>query len=327
MFVSRRQLAIGAISLAGAAAFNHVARANYPDKPIRIIVGFAAGGPADSLSRIIGQTLLQQLGKPIIVEAVTGAGGNLATERVAKSAPDGYTLLMASSGMIVVNPAIYRQLSFDPSTDLLPISLVGFTPNILVVHKDVPAQTVAELIALAVANPGALTFGSGGIGSSNHLCGELFNSLAHVKVQHVPYRGISQAVPDLLGGRLTMLFANAPTVQQLIREGKLRALAVTASKRWAGLPELPTLAEVGLVDYDVVTWFGLFAPAGTPRSVVELLHRETTRAIGLPEVRALLTSQAIEPIGSSPQELAAVVNSETRLWRKLLADTAVTPPN
>ena len=327
MSLSRRKFAMGAAGLACAASFARIAQANYPDKPIRIVVGFAAGGPADSLSRIIGQQFLRQLGKPIIVESVTGAGGNLATERVVKSAPDGYTLLMASSGMIVVNPAIYRQLSFDPKTDLVPISVVGFTPNILVVHNDVPAQTVGELIALAQEKPGVLTFGSGGIGSSNHLCGELFNSMARIKVQHVPYRGISQAVPDLLGGRLTMLFANAPTVQHLIRDGKLRGLAVTASRRWASIPEMPTLAEVGLRDFDVVTWFGLFAPAGTESSVVEVLHRATTYALGLPEVRAQIASQAIEPVGSSPQELAAVVTSETRLWRKLFADTGLSLPN
>lgn len=327
MALSRRQFAIRALCLGCTASTAVYAQANYPEKAIRIIVGFAAGGPADSLSRILADRLLQRLGKPVVVESVTGAGGNIATERVVKSAPDGYTLLMASSGMIVVNPALYQRLSFAPSTDLVPISLVGFTPNILVVHNQVTARTVSDLIALAQAQPGTLTFGSGGIGSSNHLCGELFARMARIEMQHVPYRGIAQAVPDLIGGRLTMLFANAPNVQQLVLDGKLRALAIKASKRWTGLPEVPTLVEVGFNDFDMVTWFGLFAPAGTPETVVNTLYREIAHAIALPEIRAQLDNQSIEAVGSHPERLAATVTSETRFWRKLLADARIMLPN
>ena len=269
---------------------------NYPDKTIRIILGFS-GGPGDIISRLLGEKLQEAWGKPVVVESISGAGGNLASDRVAKAVPDGYTLLMATSGMIVVNPNLYEKLPFDPAKDLAPISQVGSTPNILVVHNDVPAKSVHELVALARAQPGKLTFGSGGVGSSNHLSGELFKSVARIDIQHVPYRSLAQAVPDLLGGRLTMLFGNAPIVQGLTQEGKLRPLAVTSSKRISSAPEIPTMAECGFNGYEVTTWFGLMAPTGTPAAIIEKLYQETARITALPDFRSKLAKQGIGSCG------------------------------
>jgi tripartite-type tricarboxylate transporter receptor subunit TctC len=325
MTLIRRQFLrlAGAAVAVGAIATIGFAQSNYPAKPIRILVGFAAGGPADLLSRLLGDRLSASWGQPVIVESITGAGGNLATDRVAKAAPDGYTLLMAASAMIVVNPSLYPRLSFDPARDLAPISQVGSTQNILVVHNDVPAKSVHELVELARTQPGKHTFGSGGVGSSNHLSGELFKSMAHIDIQHVPYRGVAQAVPDLLGGRLTMLFANAPSVQSLVREGKLRALAVTSLKRSPAAPELPTMAEIGFPGFDVTTWFGLFAPHGTSAAIVAKLHDETVKAIALSDVRGRLDEQGIEVIASSPGELASIVSHESQFWAKVITKSGV----
>ena len=261
-------------------------------------------------SRLLADRFAVTWGKPVVVESITGAGGNLATERVVRAAPDGHTLLMASSPMIVVNPSLYRKLPFDPVRDLAPISQVGSTPNILVVHNDFSARSVRELVELARAQPGKLTFGSGGVGSSNHLSGELFKSLAQVEMQHVPYRGIAQAVPDLLGGRLSLLFANAPSVRSLVREQRLRALAITSSVRSSDAPELPTMAEAGFPGFEVTTWFGLFAPVGTTASTLAKLHHEAVKTIALPDVRRRLDDQGIDVIGSSPQELASIIGKE-----------------
>ena len=217
----------------------------YPDKPIRILVGFAAGGPADITARLIGDRLSEAWGKPVIVENVTGAAGNLATDRVAKSAPDGYTLLAAASATIVTNPSLYQKLPFDPVKDLAPITQAVYTPNILAVHPDVPARSVQELVAYARANPGKLTFGSAGPGTSQHLAGELFKTMAGIDIQHVPYRGIAAVMPDLIAGRLTMVFGNISAVLPFVRDGKLRPLAVTSTRRYASVPDLPTMIEAG----------------------------------------------------------------------------------
>jgi tripartite-type tricarboxylate transporter receptor subunit TctC len=317
----------GAAVAAGAMPASGRTQPNYPEKPIRILLGFAAGGPGDILARVLGEKFSEALGKPVVIEGVTGAGGNIATERVAKAAPDGHTLLMATSGMIVVNPSLYRNLSFDPQKDLAPISQVGFTPNILVVHNEVPVHSVGELVALARAQPGKLTFASGGVGSSNHLAGALFKSMAGIDIQHVPYRGVAQAIPDLIEGRITMLFGNAPNVRPLVREGKLRALAVTASKRSAGAPELSTMSEAGFEGFDVSVWLGLFAPRGTPASIVAKLYNETLRAIALPDVRNRLEEFGIEVIGSSPAAFTSTISSETLFWARLIREFDITLSN
>ena len=329
MTLIRRQFLrlAGAAVTAGPIPASGRTHSSYPERPIRILLGFAAGGPGDILARVLGEKFSESLGKPVVIESVTGAGGNVATERVAKAPRDGHTLLMATSGMIVVNPNLYRNLSFDPQRDLAPISQIGFTPNILVVHNDVPVHSVGELVALARAQPGKLTFGSGGIGSSNHLAGALFKSMAGIDIQHVPYRGVAQAIPDLLGGRLTMLFGNAPNVQPLVREGKLRALAVTSSKRSAGAPELSTMSEAGFADFDVTVWLGLFAPRGTAASIIAKLNDETLKAIALPGVRGRLQEFGIELIGSSPAVFTSTISSESRFWAKLIREFDITLSN
>jgi len=217
----------------------------YPDRPIRLLVGFAAGGPADISARVLGDKFAESWGKPVIVENVTGAAGNVATDRVAKAAPDGYTLIAAASATIVTNPSLYQKMPFDPVKDLAPVSQICFTPNLLVVPSDLPVKSVGELIAYAKAQPGKLSFGSAGVGTSQHLAGELFKTMAGLDMQHVPYRGIAAVMPDLVGGRLTLAFANISAVLPLVREGKLRALAVTSRQRWAATPELPTMIERG----------------------------------------------------------------------------------
>jgi tripartite-type tricarboxylate transporter receptor subunit TctC len=297
----------------------------YPDKPIRILVGFAAGGPADITARLIGDRLSEVWGQPVIVENVTGAAGNLATDRVAKSAPDGYTLLAAASATIVTNPSLYQKLPFDPVKDLAPITQACYTPNILAVHPDLPVRSVQELVAYARQNPGTLTFGSAGAGTSQHLAGELFKTMAGIDIQHVPYRGIAAVMPDLIAGRLTMAFGNISSVLPLVRDGKLRALAVTSTQRYASVPDLPTMIEEGFAGFDSTAWFGLMAPAGTPPDIIEKLHRESVRILTLPDVRKRFEDLGIEVIGNTPAEFAAVIQSETPQWAKVIRDAGVKP--
>jgi len=298
---------------------------NYPDKPIRILVGFAAGGPADISARLLADRLAETWGQPVVVENVTGAAGNLATDRVAKAAPDGYTLLLAASATIVTNPSLYQKLPFDPVKDLAPITQICFTPNILAVPTDVPAASVPELVAFVRAHPGALTYGSAGVGTSQHLAGELFKTMAGLDIQHVPYRGIAAVMPDLLGGRLTMAFGNISAILPLVREGKLRALAVSSPLRSASVPDLPTMIEAGFPGFDSTAWFALMAPAGTPPPIIEKLHRETVRILGVPEVRKRFDALGMEVVGNTPAEFAAVIATETPRWARVIRDAGIKP--
>jgi tripartite-type tricarboxylate transporter receptor subunit TctC len=311
--------------LALALLTSNVLAQGYPDKPIRILVGFAAGGPADITARLIGDRLSETWGKPVIVENLTGAAGNLATDRVAKSAPDGYTLLAAASATIVTNPSLYQKLPFDPVKDLTPITQAVYTPNILAVHPDVPARSVQELVAYAKANPGKLSFGSAGPGTSQHLAGELFKTMAGIDIQHVPYRGIAAVMPDLIGGRLTMAFGNISAVLPLVRDGKLRALAVTSARRYGSVPNLPTMIEAGFPNFDSTAWFGLMAPAGTPTDIIDKLHRESVRILALPDVRKRFDELGIEVIGNTPAEFAAAIAAETPQWAKVIRDAGIKP--
>jgi tripartite-type tricarboxylate transporter receptor subunit TctC len=297
----------------------------YPDRPIRLLVGFAAGGPADISARVLGDKFAEAWGKPVIVENVTGAAGNVATDRVAKAAPDGYTLIAAASATIVTNPSLYQKMPFDPVKDLTPISQICFTPNLLVVPSELPVKSVAELIAYAKAQPGKVSFGSAGVGTSQHLAGELFKTMAGLDMQHVPYRGIAAVMPDLIGGRLTLAFANISAVLPLVREGKLRALAVTSRERWPATPELPTMIEQGFADFDSNAWFALMAPAGTPADVITKLQRETARVLALPEVRKRFDELGMQVIGNTPAEFAAVIAAETPRWTKVIKDAGINP--
>ena len=295
----------------------------YPDKPIRILVGFAAGGPADISARLIADRLTEAWGQPVVVENVTGAAGNLATDRVAKAAPDGYTLLLAASATIVTNPSLYQKLPFDPVKDLSPVMQICFTPNILAVPTGIPANSVSELVAFVRAHPGALTYGSAGVGTSQHLAGELFKTMAGVDIQHVPYRGIAAVMPDLLGGRLTMAFGNISAILPLVREGKLRALAVSSPRRSASVPDLPTMIEAGFPGFDSTAWFALMTPASTPAAIIEKLHRETVRILALPDVRKRFDALGMEVVGNTPAEFAAAITAETPFWAKVIRDAGI----
>jgi tripartite-type tricarboxylate transporter receptor subunit TctC len=306
--------ALSALLAAGDAA----AQANYPDKPIRLMVGFVAGGPADLIARTVGDKLSEAWGKPVLIENVAGAGGNMATDRVAKSAPDGYTLLLGTTGPFIVHSSLYAKLPFDPVKDFAPITQLCFTPNILVVNNDVPAKSVKELVALARAQPGTLTFASAGVGTTQHLAGELFKNMARLDIQHVPYRGIAAVMPDLLGGRVTMVFSSPTTALPLVREGKIRALAVTSLKRAAAAPELPTMDEAGFPGFDATAWFALVAPAGTPPPIIDKLQREAARILALPDVRKKFDELGMVPIGNTPAEFAAAMKAEIPQWDKLI---------
>jgi len=296
--------------------------AQYPAKPIHLVTGFPAGSSADIAARLLGQQFAEALGQPVLVENVTGAAGNIAAERVAKAAPDGYTLAFAAAAQIVTNPSLYR-LSFDPVKDFAPISQVYASPNVLVVHNAVAAKSVQELLSLARAQPGALTFASGGSGSSPHLAGELLKSMTGVDIRDVPYKGVVAAIPDLLGGRVTMMFSPVAAILPQVREGKLRALAVTSVKRSPALPGVPTLDESGVRGFEVTLWGGLLAPAGTPAAIIGKLHSETVKALARADVRARFSDFGLETIGNSPDEFAAIIKSEIPLWAKLIKESGI----
>ena len=298
------------------------AQTSYPDRPVRILVGFPAGGPPDVAARHIADKLSAAWGKPVVVENVTGAGGNLAIERAVKAPPDGHILVMASSA-ITINPSLYEKVSYDPVKDLAPISIAVFTPSILVVNNEVPASTVQELIALARAQPGRLTYGHAGAGTPAHLSGELLKSLAGIDVQPVPYRGIPAMIPDLLSGRVSMTLPNMSVVLPLVREGKLRALAAISPRRAAAAPDLPTMAEAGLPGFDVPIWFGLMAPAGTPQPVIDKLHGEMARALAPDDVRRRFGDTGLEVVANTPAEFAAVIRAELAQWDKLIKQAGI----
>jgi tripartite-type tricarboxylate transporter receptor subunit TctC len=299
-----------------------IAQSSYPNKPIRMLVGFAPAGPADLIARVIGDKLTEAWGQSVVIENVTGAGANIAGDRVAKAAPDGYTLLLASLAQLTINPSLYDKMPFDTVKDVIPVTQAVFTPNILAVNNDVPAKSVAELVALARSQPGLLTFGSAGVGTSQHLAGELFKSMARVNIRHVPYRGATPVIADLLGGRISMFFGNVTSVLPLVQEGKLRG-AVTSLKRLAATPDLPTLDESGFAGFDATASFGLVAPAGTPPAIIDKLHRETVRILALPDVRKRFAELGSEVIGNSPGEFAAVIKAEIPLWAKLIKEAGI----
>ena len=298
------------------------APSSYPEKPIRFIVGFPPGSAPDMAARLLGHNLAEQLGKPVLIENLTGAAGNIAADRVAKATPDGYTLVLAANAQITVNPSLYK-LPYDPVRDFAPVTQVYVASNILVVSPAVPAKTLQELVALARAQPGALTFATGGSGSAPHIAAELFKSMTGIEIRAVPYKGTVLAMPDLLAGRVTMAFNPIVAVLSAVRDGKLRGLAVTSVKRSSVLPEVPTVAESGFPGYEATLWGGLLAPAGTAPAVIRKLHLETTNALAQAELRGKLAELGMETIGNSPDEFAAVIRSEIPKWAKLIKDSGI----
>lgn len=299
------------------------AQSNYPNRPVKILVGFTPGTAPDLSARILADRFSEVWGTPFVVENVQGAGSNIATERVAKAAADGTTLLMGGNSALVINPSLFEKLSFDPVKDFAPISQVFIAANVLAVPPEVPAKTVAELVALAKAQPGKLSYGHAGVGTSQHLGAELFKYMANVDVASVPYRGTTALMPDLLSGRIAMSFANIVNVLPLAKEGKLRALAITSIKRSALAPDLPTMAESGFPGFEAVPWFGLLAPSGTPKDIIDKLHSETVKALALPDVRKKFDELGLEPVGNTPAEFAAVIKKETPEWAKVIKDASI----
>jgi tripartite-type tricarboxylate transporter receptor subunit TctC len=300
---------ITAVALSSAAP-----AADYPSHPVTIVVAFTPGGPSDVLSRIIGRRLQEILHQPFIVENRPGAGGNIAAEQVKNAAPDGYTLLMGNNSILATNAALYRKLSYDAVKDFTPISLVGTQANILVVNPSVPANSMAELIALAKASPGSLNFASSGHGAAAHLAGELFRTEAKINIVHVAYKGAAPALQDVIAGHVQMMFATAASVIGLIKNEKVRALAVTTPKRTALLPDLPTVDELGIKGFDATTWHGLVAPAGTPKEIIDMLHIATTEAIKDPATQQALRDLGVDLIGSTPKEFEDYIKSEIPKW-------------
>jgi tripartite-type tricarboxylate transporter receptor subunit TctC len=314
------RLAVIAFVFAAAAA-PASSQPSYPDRTIRLLYGFAPG--TDTVARLLADKLGEALAKPVIVENVTGAGGNIAADRTAKAAADGYTIGVLANGNLTVNATLYKKLPYDPAKDLAPITQVYGYPNVLAVNNDVPAKSVAELVALARAAPGTLTFGSSGAGTSLHLSGELFKIMAHVDVQHVPFRGSSLVVADLMGGRITMSFLPPVSSLALLREGKITPLAVTSLTRAPFLPDVPTMEESGFPGFSVTAWFGMFVPAGTPEAVIQRLHAETTRITASPDFRDKLEAIGISPMASPPAELAHTIKTETAYWAKVIEDAGI----
>ncbi len=318
----RRSISLGfmlALILLGQAH----AQTAWPAKPIRMIVGFAAGGSTDVTARIIAQALSERLGQPVVVENRGGAGGNIGAEAVAKADPDGYTLLMATSSTFAANPNLYKSLPFDVQKDFAPITVTAFIPNLLVVNPSVPANNVADFITYLKANPDKLNFASAGNGTSQHLSGELFNSLAGVRMTHVAYRGGAPAVSDLLGGQVQVIFAPLVEVIQQVRADKLKALGITTAKRSPLLPDVPTILE-SLPGYEVALWNGLLAPAKTPPAIIDRINRATIEALRSPEVKAKLAEQGSEPVGNTPAEFRAFIESELVKWRRLVEISGAT---
>jgi len=308
----------GALIAAGACTAAPAAEPPFPSRPIRVVVPFAPGGATDILVRSVGQKLNELLGQPAVVDNRGGAGGAIGAEIVARSAPDGYTIMATTSGVIVVNPSLYRKLGYNPAVDFAPVTIVASLSNLLVVSPSSPAKSVKELVALARAKPGTLTYASGGNGTSNHLAGELLKYLAGVNLVHVPYKGGGPAVLATMSGEVSMLFATLPSALAQAKSGKLRALAVTSRKRNDSLPEVPTMIEAGVKDFELVVWVGVLAPRGTPAGHIARLNGDIGRALQAPEVAARLRAEGYDPVGSTPAEMAAAIKTETAMWARVL---------
>ena len=310
-------------------AFSSVAAAQsapaYPVKPIRMVVAFTPGGPADAIARPIAQGLTERWGQQVLLDFRPGAGGNIAAELVAKSPPDGYTLMVTTPGIIAVNPTLYGKVPFDTLRDFAGVTNAATTANIMLVHPSLPARSVKELIQIARARPGELSYGSAGNGSASHLGTEVFKSLAKVNIVHVPYKGAAPGVTDLMGGHVQMMIIGMAVGLPHARSGKLRALGVSTLKRSPAAPELPTLNESGLPGYEVVNWMGIIAPAKTPKDIVAKLSAEIRSVLFVPETRERLLKQGLEPVGNTPEAFDAYIRTEIDKWSKVVKQAGLKP--
>jgi len=296
------------------------AQGAYPHKPIRMIVPYPPGGPTDVLGRIVAQKLSESLGQQVVVENRPGASGMIGAELVAKAAPDGYTLLTNAS-IHVINPSLYPKMNFDALRDFAPVSLIAQVPLILVVNPGLPVKSVQELIALGKAEPNRLNFGSSGNAAAPHLAGESFKIATGIQMQHVPYKGSAPALTDLIGGQVQLIFDSMPSAMPHVKSGKIRALAVTTAKRSPTVPDLPTIAESGVPGFDISTWYGVWAPAGTPKDIVNKVSAEIAKALQQPAVRERLAALGAEPVGNTPEEFAAYCQSELAKWSKIVRES------
>jgi len=311
------QAAPAVIVLLGAMIAHPVNAQGFPNRPVRVIVPYPAGGTTDIVARVVAQKLSSVWGRQVIIDNRAGAGGNIGKEIAARSAPDGYTLLM-SGVSYAINPSLYKKIPYNPQTDFLPITQIASTPQILEVHPSLPVRSVKELIALARSKPGELFYGSAGSGTTLHLSAELFNSMAKVKMTHVPYKGVTAALADLMSGQVQVVIDSQPSSLPHIRSGKLKALAVTSAKRAVALPELPTLAEAGVAGYEATSWYGAFAPAGTPPDVMKKLESDLVALLKTQDLQGQLLAQGAEPIGNTAEQFADVLKGELAKWAKVV---------
>lgn len=318
-----RDLPVIALAAALAAGVAH-AQQSYPTRSIRLVVPSSPGGGTDITARIIAPKLGEFLGHQVVVENRPGAGTMIGGEVVARAAPDGYTLLMGIS-TLAINPAMYKKVPYDALKDFAPVSQVVALPNILVTHPSLPVKSVKELVAFAKARPGQINFASAGMGTNPHLSMELFLSMTGLKMIHVPYKGSGQGVIDLLAGHVSVMTPSILTALNYVKNGRLRALGVTSAKRAAGAPQIPTIAEAGVPDYEAVQWFGVLAPAGTPRDIVTRLHKEVVRTVQTPDIRQKLMNDGADPVGSSPEEFARFIRAETAKWAKVASEIGIKP--
>ena len=295
----------------------------WPDRPIKLVVTFPAGGGADFVGRALAPKLTEALGQPVVVDNRGGANGAIGNEAVAKSAPDGYTLLLGAAGALTIAPHLYAKQAVDTFRDFIPVSLVGSSPFVLAVNPSVPAKTVAELTALAKANPGKLNCGSSGTGGAPHLACELYKSVTGAQIVHVPYKGLAPAITDLLGGNVQVLFADIGLIAPHVKAGTLRALAVTGTQRTPALPEVPTMIEAGVPGYTAGTWYGVLAPAGTPPAIVKRLNTDIVKALASPDLRAQFADQAVVAAGGTPEEFAALIRADYDKWGKVIKDANI----
>lgn len=293
---------------------------DYPAKPVKVVVAFTAGGTTDILTRLVSQQLTERLKQQFVVDNKPGAGGNIGTEMVVRSAPDGYTLIVDSVGPIAVNPTLYSKLSYNPLTDLVPMVQIAEVPNVLVVHPSVSAKTVEEFIAYAKANPGKLNYGSTGVGTSSHLSSHMMAKRAGFEATHIAYKG-ADALRDLLAGRIQFMFATIPSVMQHIQAGKLRPIAVSSAKRSRSMPEVPTIAEKGFPGFEAGSWFGFFAPKGTPEQVINLINKVVNEVIAVPAIEQQLIREGADPVGGTPAQFAQFVQREYEKWKVIVQES------
>lgn len=318
----RRRTLLG--TALAATAPSPVRAQSWPNRPLRIVVGYAPGGTTDIIARLVAPNLSEALGQPVVVENKPGAGGNIGTTLVAQAEPDGHALVLGTGGTLTINPAIYKEMPFDPQKDLAPVSLIAAVQNVMAVPASLPARTVQEFIAYAKARPGRVFFASSSVGSASHVAGELLNILAGLHMVHVPYRGSAPALADLIAGHsVQVALDNLPAYIGSIREGRLRALAVTGANRSPALPEVPTMQEAGVAGFEVSTVFGLLTTGGTPRAIVARLHRETVAAVRRPEITQRLKDLGAEPVASTPEAFAAVIARDLARWREVVSRAGI----